>query len=254
LAGERAAPPPAVQPVDLALAEQSPRARRQLDAAIDHWVTVLGRHPARALPPRDSPYRRHHHVILRSPEAGDVLTRRAPCAPSSVLLAALARAIDRRYGSAEGVLHVLCANRQQPETAHYIGTISQETLVGYRIPPGACLTQTSRVLHASALRAYRRGRYDHERLTRTIAELGIVRHRDVVINNISGYPGAGPGPGPRLETSTGPEDTPLTLTVYELAPRLVCKLSVDERYLNAAQAREFLAEIEEELLSMGGVS
>ncbi|MER5646171.1 condensation domain-containing protein [Streptosporangium sp. NPDC002524] len=251
LAG-RSLPPAAYHPADQAVHELSPAGRRRLEGSVRYWARQVAERPlcALGLPFRFPGARGHHHVLLGSRPAAEALARIAAntgARPPAVVMAAFAALLTSWTGAPGCQLHCLCNNRFSPELRDYVGTVAQETIIPFTASPS--FLRSASQTNASALAAYRYGRYDPARLTEAKDEVERARgtrcHRDVVVNNTTGHarvilPGDGvePGVGDRVFGA------PAEFDIYRLDGTLGCGLGLDARLATADETAGILGGVE----------
>ncbi|MER5888200.1 condensation domain-containing protein [Streptomyces sp. NPDC001941] len=257
LGGGELPAPAALAPVDLALEERSPAGQRKSAAALRYWERVIRTGPQAmfaepGVRPGDTAT---PQLTLRSLRAGRALAAAASRTGSpaqTVLLTAWCTLIGHRAGQRSCVAAAPTANRQRPNLARAVTTLSQDALLQLDLG-GPTFDTVLRKAWGAALDAYRHSRFDSVQLWdmigRTTHERGSQFARDVVFNDVSSVLATrtdtgGPGAAhPDLELSWGPEQElpsrALTF-VYASEPALHLALWADPRLFDRQAAEGFL--------------
>jgi hypothetical protein len=268
---DRASPVTATQPLEQARWQRSPAGRRQSDAALAYWETVL-----RTIPPgRFRGSDRWHEPTLQevnfSSPAAHLATlaiaARTTANTSSVLLAAFAVALATVTGVNPVVTQVVVSNRFRPGLAGSVSTVSH---------PGLCVIDVAGVPFDEAvvrvwralLRANKNAYFDPagkqaliERVERERGEpvdLSCfyndrrVRHREEPNGHIPGAPEISAARGRTTLRWVRPIDGSSERFFFHIndVPGTVdIRLSVDTRYVSPADTEAFLHGMESALVS-----
>lgn len=160
----RAAAKPAVcQPLDRALAEQEPHARRRLAAAIVRWERHLARMPKQVyVGPRCTHTGESAAVLMTSPAAGlalDQIAQRTGRSRVAVVFALVCIVISQRTGYERWSGVLMSGNRFEPSLTEYIGAMSQSAAVDIDVRGDGLDELIGRVADAT-FTAYRHGLYN----------------------------------------------------------------------------------------------
>lgn len=189
-AGETAAR--AVQPLDLATEQNSPRGKARNEAALLHWGRIIAAAPQSMLavragggPDPSGRYLRGEYRSSRAAEALSALSARTRASRQSVMLAATAALLSWRTGSPECVLTLISGNRTLPGTTSHVGSLSQDAIA--LLPAGTgTFDELVRNAWSQSLSAYRHSQVHPVRLQSLIHDIGAARGtrfvRDCVFN------------------------------------------------------------------------
>lgn len=127
--GEPAAPPPGLNPLELARKQGSTAVRRQSERAIRYWADQLERLPAWELREPERPQEpRFAELAVYSPAmelAMRAVSARTGANGTSVLLAAYAAAVAQVFGRNPSVAQLVVSNRFRPGLADMVSQVSQ---------------------------------------------------------------------------------------------------------------------------------
>ncbi|WP_433254080.1 condensation domain-containing protein [Streptosporangium sp. CA-135522] len=198
--GDAVPAPCSTQPLDLAISEGTPTARRRTVAALRHWETRLRRAPqamfaidetARADAPPDADAIRPR-LRVRSAVASQALEAvagRTGASHSVVTLTALGVLIGLRTAQRTCVIASLSSNRVRPELRDYVGPLAQDALIAADLDVPT-FDDAVRRFRAASLAGYQHSRFDSAALWEVIesvnAERGVDFARDCVFNDMSG--------------------------------------------------------------------
>lgn len=190
--GGRPTGPPVRQPVEQALDECSERGRRRLAATMRYWEQRMRSLPGCVLPDSDRTALDSGLVLatLASRSAASAATAaatRLSVSASTVLIAGVAGVLSSWTGSHIMPIHLTCSNRFLPGMDHYVGAVAQEALLDVDCQ-AASFDALVRRVQVAVIRGCRHGYYDVRAMTRRTWELaherGVLRHRDVVVNDV----------------------------------------------------------------------
>jgi len=252
LLADRPLPPAAYHPADHATYELAPAGQRRLEGANRYWARQLAERPlcSLGLPFRFPGARGHHHVLLGSQVAAEAVVHVAAktgARPSAVVMTAFAALLTHWIQAPECQLNCLCSNRFSPESRDYVGTLAQDTVIPFSASPS--FLRSIQQTNTAALAAYKYGRYDPVRLDETMGAVerarGMRYHRDVVVNNTSGYartilPRAGVEPGMDDRVFGAPAE----FDIYRLDGKIGCGLGLDARLATADETADILGGVE----------
>ncbi len=208
-AGEAAAPPAGLNPLELARKQGSPAMRRQSDRAIQHWADQLERLPAwRLKEPDPSQAPRFAELVAYSPAmelAMRAVTARTEADGTSVLLAAYAASVARVLGRNPSVAQVVVSNRFRPGLADMVSQVSQHGICVVDAADSSfdeVVARAQKAVTSASFYAY----YDPVACDRLLDEIAVRRGHPLDIswclNDRRGRPGSADGDG---EIPTGAE-------------------------------------------------
>ncbi|MFF8381972.1 condensation domain-containing protein [Streptomyces sp. NPDC015661] len=244
----------AFTPLDLAAEESTPGGLRRSAASLRHWERIIRTGPQAmfAEPGAVGAEVEAAQLTLRSLRGARALARvaeRTGGLPSTVLLTAWCALIAHRTGQSSCVAAVPTSNRFLPRLARSVNTVSQDALLSLDVGVPS-FDALLRKAWGAALNAYRHSQFDAVRLWEMIDavtyERGSRFARDVVFNDVSTLPPAGPTgetEGPELEVVRGPVQVlpARVLTfVHETAPVLRLGMWVDPALFAPDEAEGFL--------------
>ncbi|MCG6495421.1 condensation domain-containing protein [Kitasatospora sp. A2-31] len=181
---------PALQPLEEAGFQTSPRGLRRDANARAHAVRKLRSGPPRLFPPaREDTAPPFPNAVLDSPallRAVDLVAVGHRASGSSVLLAAVAAMTARLSGSPDAVLQVIVDNRFLPGLAHAVSVVAGDGLLHLADVDeefGALVRRT----HAATIATYRHAYFDKrlldEEVARLTAEHGPLADRSCIVND-----------------------------------------------------------------------
>lgn len=250
--GDAVPAPCPTQPLELAVAEGTPLARRRTEAALRHWETQLRRVPqsmfaidevadADAIRPR---------LRVRSAVAGEALgavASRTGASRSVVTLAALGMLIGLRNTQRTCVIASLSSNRVRPELRDYVGPLAQDALMAADLDVPT-FDEAVRRFRGASLAGYQHSRFDSTALWEVIesvnAERGVNFARDCVFNDMSGVTVADREPPPAADVECGwlPEASlpaHLALWANRLEDEVDLTFWIDPRVMSRQEAEGF---------------
>lgn len=186
---------PALQPLEEADFQRSPRGRRQDAASRRHWRTKADLGPARMFPGRPGPMDgpRFPNAVLNSPALDQALRQVAAArrvSSSAVLLAAVSAMLGRLSGSPDAVLRTVVNNRFQPRLTNAVSSVAQEGLFHLPNAGGEPFADLARRAQSASLATYRSAYYDKALLDREIEAWsdrdGVILDTSCVLNDYRG--------------------------------------------------------------------
>jgi condensation domain-containing protein len=190
--------PRALQPLDQAAVERSPRGQQRAEAALRYWHDQLRHRPQslyampEATPAEPGGDGRPLACWLYSPAAAMALphiTDRTGASPAMVVLAAVSTILSHRSGTRPCFLTSPSSNRLGAQLRDYVGTLAQDSLLVIDTDTASFDEQVRRAGTAS-LRAQRHSAFDAIKLQAVHDELchqrGIALTRDCSIDNLVG--------------------------------------------------------------------
>jgi hypothetical protein len=285
--GDQPGPVTAIPPLEQAIRQQGPGARRAHQATVRYFERLAAKVPLRQFTPSGDPREpRFWQVTLDSP-AGDRAARlvaaRLGLSTSPVLLAAFAVALTDLTGSPVAAMHMVVSNRFRPGFAGSVSPVMQSCLAVVEVD-GAPFTEVIRRAWQSSLGAYKHAYYDpagkHEAYERVEAERGAepewrvffndrrVRSRDLAPDEAAGEAAgkaaagaadraAGELPALRDELSRttltwgGRTDMPMDRVFFSLVDvpgTLSAEMWADSHYVSPADMERLLRRIESALV------
>lgn len=258
VAGRELPPPAAVQPVDLALSERTPRGQRRLVSSLRYWDKQLRTTPQAmfAVPGVGATDWMHRRLHIRSRAAAvalDTITERTDASRATVVLAAMCALLGRRLDQRTFVVAMLAANRFLAELVDYVGTVAQDALMSVDLD-AATFDEIVRRVRSRSMSALRHSWFDYEELFPVIRgaehDRGTHWARDCVFNDLTALTLDGlltlpPTPetdGPDPSLAWAPRESMLTrlmLWAVRLEGEVDLVLWADERCLSAEAAEEF---------------
>jgi hypothetical protein len=261
--------PVGVQPVDLALREASPTARRRVELALRHWESVLERRP-RAMfevPVADVPGTPYAVASIWSAAMAAAVGRiaaRTGASRSAVVLAGVGALVCVLRDSPAFVVTSLAANRTAHYLRSYVGNLYQDAAVLFDAASGS-FDDVVGAAWKGAIAGYANSRFEADPLWRLFDTVGRRRGvefvRDCVYSDISAafaHTAESDRPGePRaLMVRTRVSTEPWTylpgrfhVSVGKLAGDALLYLWTDTRYLPSAGAEAFLRGLERLLVT-----
>ncbi|WP_157752083.1 hypothetical protein [Actinoplanes derwentensis] len=167
-------PEPGMQTETLVRHEQAPGSIRRSEAVLERWVDAATSPPAgRGLMPTTPGA--YSVIALRSRAAAiaaQVIALRTGTSTTSVVLAALTRAVHHEIDRDLSAMLLVCNNRWQPQLTQFIGQTLGNGLLRYsRQDLTGEMTSHVRAVYARTLNAYARARYDTLRWRDTLTGL-----------------------------------------------------------------------------------
>ena len=261
--GRHRARPPAWQPADQAEHERTPAVVDRLARTLDYWRTHLTGLPPCALsvPAHTEGPPEFRLAVLRSAAASAALreiSARTRVSPATIIVSAFTTVLSWWTDNSTFAAEMLYSNRSLPHMRDYVGTIVQSALLPFARTSSSFL-ETTVATHAAVLNAYKFAYSDRTAIAHMVQSVGLqrgcVRHRDLVINDLSTTGGgvfirqedpAGVASG-TTETVSALETTtidPLRLTILRLQPTVLIALSHDVRRVSDAEAVTLLRSAE----------
>jgi hypothetical protein len=165
------------QPLDQARWQASPAGRRQNDAALRHFESVLSTMPAaRFRKPGAARRPRYWRGVLDSaalPLALRALTARTGADPAAALLAVFTLAVHATFGADPVVVRPLVSNRFRPGLAGVVCTAVQAGLCA--VPVGGGLDQVLDAARRASTLAYKHAYFDQRDLFALVDRVGAQR-------------------------------------------------------------------------------
>lgn len=253
------------QPLDQALAEQSPRGGKAADAALRYWETHLRTAPQSLypVPPPVSPRAEHRMCVLTSAAAGAALGRISERTRSSrqvVTLAAVCAVLSWRTGMPRCVFAAVSGNRFRLRLRQYVGSLAQDGLLALDVDTVRFDELVTRAAKAT-LAANTNSMFDATKLWRIIDQVcherGTSFTRDFTLNDLSSHFDAAIElpPAPAATEVRWLESAPFPVVMMcnpaRLAPDLMLALTVDLRQVGEAETESLLLGVEALLVAAG---
>jgi hypothetical protein len=196
LEGTGAVLPPPAQPRDIAARQKTAPWQERAERAAGYWIETLRTAPPMQAPPHVADERspRFWRGLLTSPSLPGAVSRLAHASgvsTTSVLLAAVGKALGTLTGTRRPCVMLMCSNRTREPFRSTISPVALEGILSFDVsadglsddaqpdtPDGGpdFLTVVGRAWNASLL-AYRYAQYDKPALSRAIAGAGGFRSR-----------------------------------------------------------------------------
>lgn len=169
--------PRAVQPAEKAVRERSPRGRRALEQALDHWRRELAAAPPTMFPAPTGPPAtpRFWRGGLRSravPLALDAVAARHRVGTTHVLLAAATVLLGLHTGRDRCAVRLMAGNRAGKDLHNAVGNLAQETISVIGLG-GETFGDVVREAWKASFRAQRHGQFDADLAARLVAGSGV---------------------------------------------------------------------------------
>jgi hypothetical protein len=180
--GQAAGPVGAIDPLELARAQNRPVMRRQSDAAVRYWEGIMREIPLQRF--GDSPEPRSPrcwNATLNSPathQAVGLIASRHNLDFAQVLMAVVAIALARTTRNSPAVLQVLVHNRFRPGLADVVGQVAMWGLCEVDVADTTLEDAFARCWR-SAIRMYKHSYYDPRQLAEMMARVGRERGAEV---------------------------------------------------------------------------
>jgi hypothetical protein len=247
--------------------QRSPAGRRQSEAALRRWETMLRRLPARRFPERTAGTGPRYWLgLLDSPAtalAARVIAARTGVEVASVFLAVFAVALARVTGINPVVIRPTVSNRFRPGLARTVSPIIQNGLCVIDVPDGT-VDQAVAHTRCRALAGYKYAYHDPVRLAELVARIARERGERVdlgcLFNDSRLRPAdpAAPLPGPAqlraalsrsrfrwLQQQDHRPFDPLFVTIEDVPGTAEVEVATDAHHLSPAAAAGCLHRMEE---------
>jgi hypothetical protein len=274
-------PPSAPQPADLAAEQRTPMGARRLHRSLRYWEEQCLEAPLCALPVPDTETTGRYTVRLTSRSAGraiEELGAQLRVSPQSAVTAVFMLALTEWTGQSAALVNSISGNRHLPRLRDYVGTLAQDSISVFR-REGRTLHTLLADTNDTLLNGFRYGMFhpadldallaDVEAETSVARQRGAHRHRDVVVNNMTGGTGLAIPLLDRLSTAPGARrlhdragttltvlpgahtgmTDPVRLDCYGFAPVLDLTLSADSSLVPPSQVGTFALAVVELLLT-----